>query len=165
MAVIDVVIESEEWEQCSGLEARIVAAAEAALHAAGISTLPAGEIAVLLTDDEGIAALNMRWRGKSSPTNVLSWPSVAPKLLPLAPMIGDIALAYETCAREAAAEGKRFEDHIMHLTVHGTLHLLGFDHEGEAEAEAMEEMERRTLAALGVPDPYAALPQVGETGA
>lgn len=155
MAVIDVVIESEEWEQRPSLEERIVAAASAALAASGAATLPAGEIAVLLTDDEGVAALNERWRGKSQPTNVLSWPAVSPKLLSLSPMIGDIALAYETCAREAEEEGKAFEDHVTHLTVHGTLHLVGYDHETEQEAEAMEALERQVLAGLGVADPYA----------
>lgn len=155
MAVIDVVTESEDWAAHAGLETRIEAAAAAALAAAGVPTLPDGEIAVLLTDDEGVAILNGRWRGKPVPTNVLSWPAVAPKLLSLSPMIGDIALAYETCAREAGEEGKPFTDHLTHLVVHGTLHLLGFDHETEAEAEAMEALERRVLAGFGVADPYA----------
>lgn len=154
MAVIDVVIESEEWEQRAGLEQRLTDAAAAALAASGVTTLPVGEIAVLLTDDEGIAALNARWRGLDKPTNVLSWPACDARLLALAPMIGDIALAYETCAREAAEEGKSFDDHAAHLVVHGALHLVGFDHETDAEAEAMEALERRILAGLGIADPY-----------
>ena len=162
MASVDVVVECDDWGSSPTLEARIEAAARAALAASGVTTLPEGEIAVLLTDDEGVAILNERWRGKASPTNVLSWPAVAPKLLALSPMIGDIALAYETCAREASGEGKTFEDHVTHLIVHGTLHLVGFDHETEAEAEAMEGLERRVLATLGVADPYA--PQAEGTG-
>jgi len=155
MAVVEVVVESEEWDNRPALEARLSEAAEAAVAAADVDTLPNGEIAILLTDDEGVAALNARWRGRDGPTNVLSWPATAPALLPLSPMIGDIALAYETCAREAEAEGKRFEDHVTHLVVHGALHLLGFDHDTEAGAEAMEAMERAVLARLGVADPYA----------
>lgn len=155
MATVDVVIESEEWAATPELEARVSAAAQAALHASGVTTSPVGEIAVLLTDDEGVSILNERWRGKATPTNVLSWPAVAPKLLALSPMIGDIALAYETCAREAREEHKRFADHVTHLVVHGTLHLLGYDHETDVEAEAMEALERRVLAGLGVADPYA----------
>lgn len=155
MAAVEVVVESEEWAADAGLEARISAAAEAALRASGVATLPSGEIAVLLTDDEGVAILNERWRGKAQATNVLSWPAVAPRLLPLSPMIGDIALAYETCAREALGEHKPFADHVTHLVVHGTLHLLGYDHETEDEAEAMEALERRVLADLGIADPYA----------
>ena len=155
MATVDVVIESDEWASIPELESRISAAADAALRASGVATLPAGEIAVLLTDDEGVAILNERWRGRAAATNVLSWPAVAPKLLPLSPMIGDIALAYETCSREARDEQKPFADHVTHLVVHGTLHLLGYDHETDAEAEAMEALERSVLARLGVADPYA----------
>lgn len=164
MAVVDVVVESEEWDSRPGLDARLAGAAEAALAAAGVATLPQGEIAVLLTDDEGVAALNARWRGKASPTNVLSWPATSPKLLALSPMIGDIAIAYETSAAEAAAEGKSFEDHVTHLLVHGVLHLLGFDHEEEADAEAMEGLERAVLATLGVADPYDARDAKGPKG-
>ncbi len=161
MTVIDVVIESEEWDTHPGLDALIETSIRAALAGAAVTTLPGAEIAVLLTDDEGIAALNGRWRGKPAPTNVLSWPAVAPALLSLSPMIGDIALAYETVAREAAAEGKTFADHVAHLAVHGALHLAGHDHEIPADAEIMEGLERRILAGLGIADPYAS-PETGE---
>ncbi len=108
-------------------------------------------VAVLLADDESVADLNQRFRGKAGPTNVLSFPA------PPNPegQIGDIALAYGVCAREAADQGKTLEHHLSHLTVHGVLHLLGYDHESDGEAEAMEALERSILETLGVPDPYA----------
>lgn len=155
MALVDVIVESGEWEARPGLAARLETAAKAALDASGVQTSPQGEIAILLTDDEGVAILNERWRGKPQATNVLSWPAVSPKLLSLSPMIGDIAIAFETCAREAAEEAKSLDDHVSHLVVHGVLHLLGFDHETEEEAERMEALERVVLARLGIADPYA----------
>lgn len=109
-------------------------------------------VAVLLADDAAVADLNQRFRGKAGPTNVLSFPA------PANPegQIGDIALAYGVCAREAAQQGKTLEDHLIHLSVHGVLHLLGYDHETDSEAEAMEALERSILETLGVSDPYAA---------
>ena len=115
------------------------------------------EVSVLLADDAAIHALNRTWRGKDRPTNVLSFPAGQPPAgFPpdLAWPLGDLALAFETCAAEAATEGKTLAQHLAHLVVHGTLHLLGHDHETPAEAEAMEALERRILASLGVPDPY-----------
>jgi probable rRNA maturation factor len=108
-------------------------------------------LTVLLTDDASVQALNRDFRGKDAPTNVLSFPAAETAL----PYLGDIALAYGVCARESLAQGKPLEDHLAHLTVHGVLHLLGYDHQAHAEAEAMEEMERAILERLGVPDPYA----------
>lgn len=124
-------------------------------------SLAAAEVSLLLTDDAAIQALNAAYRGQDRPTNVLSFPAWAPADLatPLPPgaplLLGDIALAYQTCAREAAAEGKPLSDHLAHLLVHGCLHLLGLDHAAEAEAVAMEQLETRILAELGIPDPYA----------
>jgi probable rRNA maturation factor len=115
-------------------------------------------LAVMLSDDAGVRTLNANWRGIDKPTNVLSFPALQPsgRLPDDAPrMLGDIAIAYETTRREADDEGKLFDHHLSHLAVHGFLHLVGYDHENEAEAEAMEELERRILAQLGVPDPYA----------
>ncbi|MCE3289269.1 MAG: ybeY [Caulobacter sp.] len=107
---------------------------------------------VLLTSDAAVAALNQQFRHKPGPTNVLSFPAPAnPENL-----LGDIALAYGVCASEAAEQGKTLADHLSHLTVHGVLHLAGYDHQTDDEAEAMENLERRVLAALGVSDPYAA---------
>ena len=111
-----------------------------------------GSLVVLLTDDATLRELNARFLGKDKPTNVLSFPA------PNNPegSLGDIALAYGVCAREADEQGKTLAQHLSHLTVHGVLHLLGYDHIDDGEAEAMEALERAVLEALGVPDPYAA---------
>jgi probable rRNA maturation factor len=116
---------------------------------------------VLLTTDEEVHALNREWRGKDKPTNVLSFPMLARgELLALTPegppeMLGDLALAHETCAREATGKGVPLEHHAAHLLVHGFLHLAGYDHEtGEADAAAMEALEIKALAQLGMADPY-----------
>lgn len=116
---------------------------------------------LLFTSDEEVHVLNREWRGKDKPTNVLSFPMLErDDLLDLGPdgppeMLGDIALAYETCAREAAEKGLPTRDHASHLIVHGLLHLAGHDHEiSEADAEAMEALERKALALLGISNPY-----------
>nr|WP_293899188.1 rRNA maturation RNase YbeY [Phenylobacterium sp.] len=111
-----------------------------------------GSVTLLLTDDATVRDLNARFRGQDAATNVLSFPA-APNP---EDHLGDVALAYGVCAREAAEQGKPFGHHLQHLTVHGVLHLLGYDHIGDDEAEAMEGLERAVLAGLGVPDPYAA---------
>lgn len=121
------------------------------------------EVALLACDDARIAALNADFRGKPQPTNVLSWPSEeratpghAPALPDLSrdPELGDVAIARETCAREADAQGKPFADHVSHLLVHGMLHLLGYDHESAQDAALMERAEVEILEKLGIPDPY-----------
>ena len=106
---------------------------------------------ILLTDDATVRDLNARFRAKDTPTNVLSFPA------PPNPdnHLGDIALAYETCAAEALAQHKPLAHHLQHLVAHGVLHLIGYDHQTDAEADAMEALERRILGGLGVPDPYA----------
>lgn len=116
---------------------------------------------ILFTSDDEVHELNRDWRERDKPTNVLSFPMIArPDLLKLAPegppeLLGDIALAYETCAREAADKGIPVEDHAVHLIVHGLLHLAGYDHEqGDEQAEAMEGLEVKALALIGVADPY-----------
>ena len=117
------------------------------------------EIAVMLTDDPGIRTLNSNWRGIDKPTNVLSFPALQPegarKPGDAPRMLGDIAIAYETTRREADAEGKPFEHHLSHLAIHGFLHLIGYDHENDADAEEMESLETDILEQLGIPDPYA----------
>jgi probable rRNA maturation factor len=109
-------------------------------------------LVVLLTSDIAVRALNAEFRRQDKPTNVLSFPA------PPNPEqhVGDVALAYETCAREAAEQGKPLAHHLQHLVAHGVLHLLGYDHMSDPEAEEMEGLERMVLAGLGVPDPYAA---------
>ena len=116
------------------------------------------ELAVMLTDDAGIRTLNLNWRGIDKPTNVLSFPALQPTG-PGSPedaprMLGDIAIAYQTTRREADDEQKPFDHHLSHLAVHGFLHLIGYDHEKDDEAEAMEGLETEILAQLGIPDPY-----------
>ncbi|WP_068876656.1 MULTISPECIES: rRNA maturation RNase YbeY [unclassified Phenylobacterium] len=147
--MIDIEVEDPAWTAAlPDAEARVRKAAEAALASEGVS----GAVTLLLTDDESVRELNGRFRGKDSATNVLSFPA------PPNPEdhLGDVALAYGICAREAAEQGKPLSHHLQHLTVHGVLHLLGYDHIGDDEAEAMEGLERAVLAGLGVPDPYAA---------
>lgn len=120
------------------------------------------EVAVRLTDDGQVRTLNRDYRQKDRPTNVLSFPMVQPDLLETVTMnsddgevlLGDIVLAHGVCATEAEERGIALDDHATHLIVHGMLHLLGYDHMGDAEAEAMEEMERAALAGLGLHDPY-----------
>lgn len=150
MADIDILVEAEGWKRLDTLEATVRRAAEAALAAGNRRD---ASVSLLLTDDAAIRRLNKEFRGFDKPTNVLSFPAAGLPGDP-EPSLGDIALACETCAREAEAEGKTLADHLSHLVVHGVLHLLGHDHEDEAEAEAMEALETGILAAIGIADPY-----------
>ena len=126
----------------------------AALAGAGARVRGAAELSVLLTDDAEQRALNARWRGKDAPTNVLSFPQIEP-FGAVRGLLGDITLARETLEREAAELGKSLDEHFTHLIVHGFLHILGYDHQNEAEALQMEGLETQILAGLGIADPYA----------
>jgi probable rRNA maturation factor len=148
---IDVIVQSPLWAAEPGAEAAVRSAL--AVAAATQSTSPA-ELAIVLTDDSAIRALNREWRGIDRPTNVLSFPARPGRAEPV--LLGDIVIAFETTMQEARSESKRFEHHLVHLAVHGFLHLLGQDHDNDSDAEAMEGAERAILARLGVPDPYAA---------
>jgi probable rRNA maturation factor len=150
-----VLVEADAWSALPAAAELIEVAVAAACRSAGADVPEEAEIAVMLTDDEGIRALNRDWRGKDKATNVLSFPSPEVARAGGDPHLGDIAIAYETMEREAASEAKPLANHLVHLAVHGTLHLLGHDHEEPGEAEAMEALERSVLAGLGVPDPYA----------
>jgi len=152
---IDIEMQSPLWRNEPAAEQTI----RDAIAAAARLTPAAGEVSVLLTDDAAIQALNKRWRSIDRPTNVLSFPAQANSRLP-APLLGDIVIAYETLARESQMERKPFLHHLTHLAVHGFLHLLGYDHETDAQAEAMEDLEREILARLAIADPYRA-PQPG----
>ncbi len=121
----------------------------------GFDARAASEVNLRLTDDAEVRALNARWRGVDQPTNVLSFPSAPAERAGEAPTLGDIALAYETLAREAEELGGSLSDHYRHLVAHGFLHLIGYDHQTDEEAERMEDLEKRILARLGVADPYA----------
>jgi probable rRNA maturation factor len=179
----DIVVRSPLW----AAERRAKAVVRRALAATctAVPTVPS-EVAVLLADDADVRALNRTWRGKDERTNVLSFPvdpAPAARRPPGRPrertavgsarpahrrstvaaprLLGDIVIAYETTAREAVVEGKPFDHHLAHLVVHGFLHLAGYDHETDAEAEAMEALEAAVLARLKVPNPYIALPVKG----
>lgn len=149
MADIDVITEAGGWP--GEAEALAVRAANAALGTLGEEE---ARLCVLLTSDAAVQKLNANFRGKDKPTNVLSFPAPEIPSDP-APHLGDLALAGETCAREAAEEGKTLADHLSHLVIHGVLHLCGYDHETNEDAEEMEALEREILAALGIADPYA----------
>ncbi|HEX8417998.1 MAG TPA: rRNA maturation RNase YbeY [Methylobacterium sp.] len=155
---IDIAIEDERWATAApGLDAFVARAVEAALAIAPDAPAYPVEISILLTDDATVQDLNRTWRGKDSPTNVLSFPAPPqPVHAGAARPLGDVVLAYDTMLRESAEQSKPLDHHLAHLLVHGTLHLLGQDHEtGESEAEAMEALETAALRRLGIPDPYA----------
>jgi probable rRNA maturation factor len=167
--MLDIAIEADaEWDSSSGqsadLHALVRAAAEAAIAESAFPQLASGdrpvELSVLLTGDEQVQALNAQWRGKDQPTNVLSFPLAeaaalaadqadGPELL-----LGDLVLARGVCAAEASEKSLRFEHHAAHLLIHGTLHLLGYDHHNDVDAADMEAREVRALARLGIADPY-----------
>jgi probable rRNA maturation factor len=143
---VDILASCPLWRGHEDLLSRALAAAAQAEGKSGM-------VSLLLGDDASVAELNQQFRGKSGPTNVLSFPP-APGGSE-AGFLGDIALAAETIVEQANFQGKRFEHHAAHLAVHGFLHLIGYDHEQPAEAEAMEARERTILASLGIEDPYA----------
>ena len=149
--MIEVEVEDPAW--AAALPDAAAVAERAATAALGAVE---GDVVVLLTDDETVRDLNARFRGRDRPTNVLSFPAAGMTIPGQAPPLGDLVLAHGVCAAEAAAQGKTLADHLSHLTVHGVLHLLGRDHEAEAEAMEMEAEERTILASLGVADPYRA---------
>lgn len=164
--LVDTLIEDSRW-QAIGIEDIAEAAARAVMADQGLPD--AGfEISLLACDDRRISVLNEDFRGKPVPTNVLSWPAeerssdregarpTAPRPGPegMPTELGDIAIAWETCAREAETQGKAMHDHVTHLLVHGLLHLLGYDHVRDPDADLMEATEVRILAKLGLDDPY-----------
>ena len=163
---VETIVEDVRWH-AAGLEALAARAAARTLDHLGLDP-DAWEIAVLACDDTRIAALNADFRGTPAPTNVLSWPAEhlgpdRPGELPRTPVpdgddsaLGDIAIAWETCAREAEQAGRPLDDHVTHLVVHAVLHLLGHDHERDLDATLMEATEVAILGKLGVPDPYCA---------
>ena len=153
--LIDIEIEDERWlDTLPDVSEIVETGIAAALKAAKFQEQ--ADVVVLLCDDAEMKQLNAEYRNKDKATNVLSFP--APKSMRVKGVLehlGDMALGYETCVREAKEQGKLLKNHVMHLAVHGALHLLGYDHMNDGEAETMEALERDILAELGVPDPYA----------
>ncbi|WP_299614866.1 rRNA maturation RNase YbeY [uncultured Tateyamaria sp.] len=160
---IDILIEDARW-QGAGFERLANTAIAATLSAQGIEQ---AELSILACDDARITVLNADFRDRPTATNVLSWPEedLSPKQEGDAPAtptpdpdravsLGDIAIAYDTCAREAAEQDKPLAHHVTHLLVHGTLHLLGYDHISDTDATRMEALEVEILGKLGIPDPY-----------
>jgi probable rRNA maturation factor len=163
--MLEVAIEAdEEWDSSRFSEQLVRRAAEAAIAESAFPQLATGarpvELSVRFASDEEVRGLNAQWRGKDQPTNVLSFPLAeirdfeAAKIASTELLLGDIVLAYGVCEAEAAGKGISVEDHAAHLLVHGTLHLLGYDHHDEDEAADMEAREVRALHRLGIANPY-----------
>ena len=150
---IDIQVQSPLWNAQPLAEQTIRDAISAA---AGALSTESGEVSILLTDDSEIARLNRDWRGIDKPTNVLSFPASGHKIGQGDKLLGDIVIAYETLERESTDESRDFLHHLAHLAVHGFLHLIGFDHETDAQAEEMEGLESRIMMRLNMPDPYVA---------
>jgi probable rRNA maturation factor len=149
---IDIVVAALEWnsvEDLDGLTNRCVAAS---LENCLLTLAPECEISVTYCDDAAITQLNAQWRGKNAPTNVLSFPT--PGLLEEKQLLGDIIIAYQTVTREAKEFGRPLSNYIGHMLIHGVLHLVGYDHETDAEAETMENLERIIALKMGLGDPY-----------
>jgi probable rRNA maturation factor len=158
LPLTEVLVVADCWQAEPDAEAVIHRAVRAAAEIAD-SDVGEAELAVMLTDDSGIQTLNRNWRGIDKPTNVLSFPALQPTGSATSDdvprMLGDIAIAYQTTRKEADDEQKPFDHHLSHLAVHGFLHLIGYDHEKDDDAETMESLEQEILAQLGIPDPYA----------
>jgi probable rRNA maturation factor len=166
--MLELALEADsEWDSSSTLEPLVRQAAEAAIAESAFADLASSkrqvELSVRLTDDQEVQALNARWRGRDKPTNVLSFPMLTSAELQSAKvsgpemLLGDIVIAHDVCIAEAASKGIAIENHTAHLVVHGTLHLLGYDHQDDDGAEDMEKCEIRALQRLGIASPYEAI--------
>ena len=144
----DIVVESDLWQT----EPRAEATVAAAISAAATHSTRDGEVSILLADDSAVREVNKQWRGLDKPTNVLSFPAADTPATQ--GHLGDIVIAYETLQRECEAEGRSFLHHLAHLTVHGFLHLIGYDHETDAQADEMEALESRIMVGMNLPDPW-----------
>lgn len=157
--LVDIVVEHGDWSVFAPLEETVLSACAAVERSASVTFGPA-EACIAFTSDAEVRTLNRTFRGKDTATNVLSFPAIASPVGTSTGVrqLGDVVLAAETVAREAADLRIPPRDHLQHLVIHGLLHLLGYDHEDDAEAEAMETLEAALLASLGIPDPYRAAP-------
>ena len=150
----DVAINADGWQSEHSLRMLVDRVLEATLHALEFDDVDS-ELSLVFTDDANIRTINAKWRHIDKATNVLSFPAfpIQPGQRP-GPILGDIVIARETVQREAQEENKSFDGHLSHLIVHGLLHLTGYDHQNDDEAEQMESLERKILASLGISDPY-----------
>ncbi|MCT6887342.1 rRNA maturation RNase YbeY [Bartonella apis] len=150
----DVAINADGWQSEHSLRMLVDRVLEATLHGLEFDDVDS-ELSLVFTDDANIRTINAKWRHIDKATNVLSFPAfpIQPGQRP-GPILGDIVIARETVQREAQEENKSFDDHLSHLIVHGLLHLTGYDHQNDDEAEQMESLERKILASLGISDPY-----------
>ncbi len=160
--LIDLAIEAEGWPEEATLEELSHRAIIAAFKVAPLKAVPGTELSLVFVDDDRIQELNREWRDKDKPTNVLSFPGEDEDAEIFGPLLGDIIFALETVTREAREQEISFSDHYCHLVVHGLLHLFGYDHQIDEEAEVMEALEKRILAEMGIADPYADLPLVAD---
>lgn len=149
---IETIVDCPNWNGLGDLDALIEASLRAAVEECGTHLPEGAEVSLLFCDDARIRELNRQFRGQDKPTNVLSFPGPLP--FEKTGILGDIAIAYETLAREAREQDKTLDRHCRHMIVHGFLHLLGYDHRDDREAEAMEAIEIRVLRRLGVENPY-----------
>jgi probable rRNA maturation factor len=149
--VVDVEVADPAWLAAGDVEGLAQDVVAATLTEVGARVHPDAEISIRLCDDDEIRALNLAWRNEDKATNVLSFPAAAGNQ---GPLLGDIVVAFEYVSEEAREAGRSLRDHLTHMLVHGFLHLLGFDHENEFDAQEMEDLERRILAQLGINDPY-----------
>jgi probable rRNA maturation factor len=150
---IDIQVQSSLWE-AQPLARQTVR--DAVIAAASALSTAGGEVSIVLTDDSAIHALNRDWRGIDKPTNVLSFPAAGQKAGEDARLLGDIIIAYETLERECTDENRIFLHQLAHLAVHGFLHLIGYDHQTDRQAEEMEGLESKIMTRLNMPDPYLA---------
>jgi len=152
---IDITIHDQGWADKESLEKLAAEAAEATFARLDLQDT-ASELSLVFTDDAEMRRLNAQWRNRDKATNVLSFPAFPVRAGEKpGPMLGDIILARETIEQEAGRQGKPLNHHLSHLIVHGLLHLLGYDHENDSDAEIMETLEREIVHTLAIPDPYA----------
>jgi probable rRNA maturation factor len=158
---VDILAESALWGEAESWRSEVETAVAMAAAAADAEIADDAELSLVLTDDAAIRMLNRDHRGLDKPTNVLSFPQDDPDADAYGPLLGDIVVAHETVAREADEEGISFQEHFLHMIVHGFLHLVGYDHMNDDEAEEMEGLETAILARLGIANPYADAPMGG----
>jgi probable rRNA maturation factor len=152
---VEISVESEKWAAHQELGPFLASAARKAVEVAGLPVDRHAELSIVLADDDFVRRLNRIYLGHDSATNVLSFPQAAAAAGEGRRLLGDVALAYQTVAREAAAANKPLQHHAAHLVIHGLLHLFGYDHDSDETATEMEDIERAVLQALAIPDPHA----------